>query len=486
MLESLRPVTLSQDLAAVLARQRAAYLADGIPSAALRRDRIRRIIALVTANAAGFVETMKDDFGHRSSVQSLMTDVIGILPAMKSDMKQLARWMKPQRVRSGQMGLLGARSRIEYIPRGVVGIISPWNFPLALALQPLAQAFAAGNRAMVKVSEFTPATAALLQQSVAGCFAPEEAVVVTGGPEVGAQFSRLPFDLMFFTGAASIGRHVQRACAENLVPCVLELGGKSPVILGPAADFGRAAKRIALGKTLNAGQICLSPDHVYVPAGREREFIEAMRRAISALYPTLLNNDDYTSIISERHRDRLLSYLIDARDKGAELIEINPASERFDPAQTRKLPPTLMLNVDASMQVMQEEIFGPLLPVMPYTDISDVIRDVNGRPRPLAAYYFGGEDAACRKFLDNTASGGVTIDDVILHVANENLPFGGIGDSGMGVYHGFAGFQTFSHARAIVKCGWKSPNEMLAPPYRPRTRKILKWMLNRERRSAVR
>jgi coniferyl-aldehyde dehydrogenase len=266
---------------------------------------------------------------------------------------------------------------------------------------------------------------------------------------------------------------------------VLELGGKSPVVLGPAADFELAAKRIALGKTLNAGQICLSPDHVFVPSGREREFAEAMRRAITKLYPNLLDNDDYTAIISPRQRDRLLSCLADATEKGAEVIEINPAGERFDPALTRKLPPTLLLNVTADMKVMQDEIFGPFLPVIPYRDITEVIQSVNSRPRPLAVYYFGGEDETCRKFLDHTASGGVTIDDVLLHVANENLPFGGVGDSGMGSYHGHEGFKTFSHARAIVKCGWKSPNDMMTPPYGPRSRKLLKWMLNRERKAAT-
>lgn len=472
-------------LDAMLRCQRAAFEAEGIAPAAIREDRIRRLIDLLLLGSDDLIEALREDFGHRSPIQSLLSDVRGILPSLQHDLAKLRRWMKPLRVSSGPLGLLGARSRIEWTPRGVVGIISPWNFPVGLAIQPLSQAFAAGNRAMVKVSEFTPRTGELLQTLVARWFDPAEAVIVTGDAEVGAAFSRLPFDLMFFTGATGIGRHIQRACAENLVPCVLELGGKSPVVIGADADLDQAAARIALGKTLNAGQICLSPDYVFVPSGREQAFANAMMRAFGRMYPTLLDNDDYTSVINGRHHARLRAHLADAQAKGGRPIEFNPAGENFAAQPHHKLPPTLILGATPQMTVMEEEIFGPLLPVLGYDTTDEVIAFVNARPRPLATYYFGAEDETCRRYLDRTRSGGACINDVLVHVANERLPFGGIGDSGMGYYHGRAGFETFSHPRAIARSGRFSPTRLMAPPYGPRMRKLLDWDMQRAKAKAA-
>jgi coniferyl-aldehyde dehydrogenase len=466
--------------------QKQASVAMSPPTAAERLDRIDRVIHLLTSRADAFEAAIRADFGHRSPVQTLLSDILGILMPIKHTRRHVRTWMQPQRTGNAFKALFSGSARIEWVPRGVVGIIAPWNFPVGLTLQPLVAAFAAGNRAMIKVSEFTPRTSALLQESIGAEFAPEEAAVITGGPEVGAEFTRLPFDLVFFTGATGIARHVQKAVAENLVPTVLELGGKSPVVIGPRADLAKAAARIAVGKTLNAGQICLSPDHVYLPRGRERHFVDAMRSALSGMYPTLLANDNFTSIINERHFQRLQACLADARSKGAELVEINPAGEDFTQQPHHKLPPTLILNARADMLVMQEEIFGPLLPVIGYDDIDEVIRDVNSRPRPLATYYFGPEDDLCRRYLDRTISGGVTINDVLLHVANEDLPFGGVGDSGMGYYHGRYGFEAFSHPRAIVSAPLLSPNRLIAPPYNPRFQPFLQWQLKRERRAAAR
>jgi coniferyl-aldehyde dehydrogenase len=464
--------------------QRASFLAEGLPRAAVRRDRIARLIDLVVLNADAFVDALRDDYGHRSSIQSLLTDVIGPMPSLKSDMKNVAKWMRPQRVSAGPLALLGSRARVEWVPRGIVGIISPWNFPIGLALQPLAQAFAAGNRGMVKVSEFTPRTGELLKQLVADFFDPAEAVVITGGPEVGAAFSKMPFDLVFFTGATGIARHVQRACADNLVPCVLELGGKSPVVIAPDANLSLVAKRVAVAKTLNAGQICLSPDYVFVPEGKENAFADAMFDALGNMFPSLIDNDDYTSVVTERHFKRLGAHLDDAAAKGAELRAFNPARESFDSQPHHKLMPTLVLGAKPEMTIMQEEIFGPLLPVMTYRHIDEVVKFINARPRPLATYYFGPEDSTCRYYLDHTHSGGVSLNDVLVHVTNENLPFGGIGDSGMGYYHGRSGFETFSHPRAIAKSGRFSPISMMAPPYGPRFRWMVDANLNRERRAA--
>jgi coniferyl-aldehyde dehydrogenase len=477
---------MSGPIHALLDRQRASFRAEGTPSARVRIDRMDRLIDLLMRHADGFVETLSRDFGHRSSVQTMVTDIFGILPALKHSRAHISRWMRPTRVGSGPLSLLGARSWIEWKPLGVVGIISPWNFPVGLALQPLAQAFAAGNRALIKVSEFTPQTAELLKRTIAECFDPTEAAVVTGGPEVGAAFSRLPFDHLFFTGATAIGRHIQRAAAEHLVPLTLELGGKSPVVIAPDAELERAADRIAVGKTLNAGQICLSPDYVFVPSGKERAFAQAMQSTLTRMFPRMLDNEDYTSIVAERHYRRLVGYLEDAREKGAEVIEINPAHEDFSNQLYHKIPPTLLLNVRDDMKVMQEEIFGPLLPIMGYRNIDEVISYVNARPNPLASYYFGRDNEHCRRFLDRTVSGGVTLNDVCLHVANENLPFGGVGASGSGYYHGRAGFETLSHARSIMRSPWLSPGKLISPPYSRRTRRILAWMRAREGKAATR
>ena len=468
-------------LAAFLDRQRAAQLRDGPPSAAVRRNRIDRLIDMLLSNRGAFVEALRQDFGHRSPIQSTFTDVLGVVQALNGDRNNLAKWMKPRRAGSWLAGLLMGRGRVEFVPRGVVGIIAPWNFPLSLSIQPLSQAFAAGNRAMLKMSELTPRTGELLRETIAKVFDPEEVTVINGGPDVGAMFSALPFDLMFFTGGTNIARHVQRACAENLVPCVLELGGKSPVVIAPDADLKLAADRIGLGKTLNAGQICLAPDYVFAPEGREQAFADALVTSMSRMYPTLRDNDDYTSVIAARHYDRLRAHLADAVAKGARLIEVNPASEDFSNQPALKIPPTIVMNANPQMTILQDEIFGPLLPVMGYSHIDQVIDYVNARPRPLATYYFGPEDATCRRYLDRTISGGVSVNDVVVHAGNENLPFGGIGDSGTGSYHGRFGFETFSHARAVLSASPHfSLNNLMAPPYGPRRRRAIAWYLNHE------
>lgn len=467
-------------LSLIYEAQRKAYLQCPQATLAERLNRIDRLLHVLLGRSNDFQRTLKEDFGHRSPVQSALSDILGVLGPIKHTRAHTARWMKTQRVGNPLTSLVTGRGRIEWVPRGVVGIIAPWNFPVGLALQPLAAAFSAGNRAMVKVSEFTPATGELLQRAIAENFDPAEATVITGGPEVGAEFSQLPFDLMFFTGATGIARHIQRAAAENLTPVVLELGGKSPVVIGPKADLDFAAKRIAVGKVFNAGQICLSPDHVFVPAGRERAFADAMYRELARLYPTVLNNEDYTSIVAERHYRRLLSYLDDAKTKGATIISVNPAGEDFSHQPHYKLPPTLLLNVRDDMLIMQEEIFGPLLPIVGYGSLDEVVRQVNSRSRPLATYYFGPEDADCQRYLAGTISGGVTLNDVVLHVAHEDLPFGGVGESGMGYYHGRFGFETFSHPRSVVSAPRFSPNRLIAAPYGERRKRLLDWFTRRE------
>ena len=470
-----RPVA-TYDLNSLLAAQRKAQSAEMPVPLDVRRNRLRRAIDMVGGNAEEICKALGDDFGHRSREMSMIGDIGPSLSSLKHALRHVAAWSRPEK--RGVMfplGLLGARARVEYQPKGVVGVISPWNFPVSLSIAPLAGIFAAGNHAMVKTSEFTPATAALLEQLAAQYFKPNELAFVSGEAEVGAEFAALPFDHLLFTGATGIGRHILRAAAENLTPVTLELGGKSPVILGRSADLPRAAERIALGKMLNAGQICLAPDYLIVPAEREEKVVEALIASASAMYPSLLANPDYTAIMNDRHHKRLVDALQDARSKGAELVAVNPAGEDFPASNARKLPLTIIRNATDDMIVMQEEIFGPLLPVRRYDAIDDAIEEVNRRDRPLGLYYFGSDPAERRRVLDRTVSGGVSLDDVIFHNVIEDLPFGGVGPSGMGSYHGIDGFRTFSHARAVFQQSRFDIAKLagLKPPYGAATRKAI-------------
>ena len=465
----------------LLDRQKAAHLRAGIPSAAKRIEWLDKSIDLLATHGDALNDAMCSDFGHRSKDQSNLTDIAGSIGALKFAKANLAKWMRPEKRKvEFPLGLLGSKAEIQYQPKGVIGVISPWNFPVNLTFTPLAGVFAAGNRCMIKPSEFTEATSALMKDLIAKYYTAEECVVVTGGPDIGAEFTKLPFDHILFTGATSVAHHVMRAAADNLVPLTLELGGKSPVILGRSADLQKAASRIMAGKTLNAGQICLAPDYAFVPKDKTQEFVGAATRAVETMYPTgLKDNDDYTSIVNQRHFDRIQGYLEDARSKGAQVVELNPKSESFAQQPHHKIPPTLIIDPTDDMKVMQDEIFGPILPVKSYNDARDAVAYINAHPRPLGLYYFG-EDASEKEFvLNNTTSGGVTVNDVIFHVAQEDLPFGGVGPSGMGAYHGREGFFEFSHKKAVYT---QSNNEILAmmrPPYGDKFRAQVKGRLKK-------
>jgi coniferyl-aldehyde dehydrogenase len=436
----------------LLDRQRAAFMAELPVSLDVRKDRLKRAIAMVADNADRFCDALSEDFGHRSREQSMITDIAASVAPLRHALKHVGRWARSERKPvMFPLGLLGGRARIEYQPRGVIGIIAPWNFPVNLVMSPLAGVFAAGNRAMVKTSEFTRCVAALFEELAPRYFAAEELAFVSGGPEIGKAFAELPFDHLLFTGATGIAKHILHAAADNLTPVTLELGGKSPVVLGRSANIAQATERVAMGKMLNAGQICLAPDYMLVPEEKEGEVVAGLTRAASAMYPSLLANPDYTAVINDRHHARLNDWIDDARAKGAEVIAVNPANEDFAASNSRKLPLHIILGATDEMIVMQEEIFGPLLPVRSYKHIDDAIAEVNRRDRPLALYYFGSDGDERRHVLDRTISGGVTLDDVIFHVSQEELPFGGIGASGTGAYHGEAGFRTFSHARSIYR-----------------------------------
>ncbi len=468
------------DMEAVLRKQRAAHHQMRPEPLALRKDRIQRAMKLLTDHADDLCKVMAADFGNRSPHQSMITDIAGTVNFGKYCLKHMDKWSRPEK-RHVQfpLGLLGAKAEVRYEPKGVVGILSPWNFPVNLSFGPLMQIFAAGNRAMIKPSEFTEKTSLLTKELVEEYFTPDECAVFTGGPEVAAAFSELPFDHLIFTGSTATGRKVMESAAKNLVPVTLELGGKSPVFLGESADFAKAGERVALGKMLNAGQICLAPDYLYVPESKQDEAIHGVWQGTANMYPTLLDNEDYASVVTDRHFDRLQELVADARDKGAEVIEVNPGNEDFSNTNARKMPLTILKNVNDDMRAMQEEIFGPVLPVKTYRHIDEAIDYVNDHDRPLGLYFFGQDSDEREKVLSRTISGGVTVNDVIFHVSMEDLPFGGVGPSGMGSYHGVEGFREFSHARSI----YTQPKIDVAklggfkPPYGPATEKAVKTMM---------
>ena len=458
----------------ILAAQRAAFMAALPEPMAVRKDRLKRAAAMIRDHADRFCDALSEDFGHRSREQTMMTDIAGSISPIKHALKHMDRWAKREkRPVQFPLGLLGAKAWVEYQPKGVVGVIAPWNFPVNLVMSPIAGIFAAGNRAMVKTSEFTPATAALFEEICRKYFAADELAFVSGGPEVGKAFAGLAFDHLIFTGATGIARHILHAAADNLVPVTLELGGKSPVIVGKGADARQVGERVALGKMLNAGQICLAPDYVLVPNADEPAVVEGLKAAASAMYPTLLANPDYTSVVNDRHFQRLTDWIEDARSKGAKIEVVNSGNEDFGSTNSRKMPLTIVRDVTDDMTLMQEEIFGPVLPVRRYDGIEAAIGEVNRRDRPLGLYYFGPDAGERRRVLDRTISGGVSVDDVIFHVSMEDLPFGGVGPSGMGSYHGVDGFRTFSHAKAVYKQAKIDVAKLagLKPPYGAATRK---------------
>ena len=438
-----------------------------------RQARLDALIALTHDNAERFVTAISADFGHRSAHETRLLELFPSLEAIRHTRSHFGAWMKPQR-KSASIWFRPGRARIISQPLGVVGIIVPWNYPLFLAISPLAAALAAGNRVMIKMSEFTPRTGELLAELVAKYFNAEDVCVVLGDASVGADFARLPFDHLLFTGSTKVGHDIMRMAADNLTPVTLELGGKSPAIVGPEYSMAKAAERITVGKLLNAGQTCIAPDYVLVPAGREQDFVDAARGVVAKCFPDMANTPDYTAIVNDRHYQRLQGYVADARERGA---QIEPLSTALADDTRRKLPPLALLKVDDNMRVMQDEIFGPLLPILPYKDLDAAIAYVNQHPRPLALYYFGHDGAARDRVLNETVAGGVTINDTILHIAQEELPFGGVGPSGMGHYHGIEGFRTFSKQKAVFYQSWLNGMSLFNPPYGALFERLTKFLI---------
>jgi coniferyl-aldehyde dehydrogenase len=473
-------MTSFDNLNEILEKQKKAHLREGPLSVETRKEWIDRCIALLIKYQNEIAEAISEDFGHRSTESSLLADVAGSIGSLKSAKENIKKWVKPEKrkVTPSILGLLGAKLRLEYQPLGTVGVISPWNFPVTLTFGPLGSIFAAGNRAMIKPSEFTPKTSELMKKMFEEAFSEEEVAVFTGGPDLGEAFSSLPFDHLLFTGATSIAKHVMRAASENLVPVTLELGGKSPVIISKKSNFEVSVNRVMAGKTMNAGQICLAPDYVFIPKDKKEEFISQSKKVVTDMYPSLKDNPDYTSVINQRHYDRLQGYVEEAKEKGFEVIEINPSNEDFSQQAHHKIPPTLIVDPDDSLSVMKEEIFGPILSVKTYESIEDTVDYINSKDRPLGLYYFGDDKEEMQNVLENTTSGGVTINDVVFHVGQDNAPFGGVGPSGTGSYHGVEGFKNFSHTKTIyTQSKFDGLFGLFRPPFGSKAKSAIKGQI---------
>ncbi|MGO4389303.1 coniferyl aldehyde dehydrogenase [Microvirga sp. 2YAF29] len=455
--------------------QKRVWAEQGALSEKRRAQGLSDLADVLVRHADGFAKAVSEDFGHRSVHETKLSDLYPVIAGLRHARKNFRRWMRPRR-RPIRMMFQPASGRVLYQPLGVVGIMSPWNYPVQLTLAPLAGALAAGNRVLIKPSELTPRTSILLQEVLAQVFDESEVAVIQGGVREAQDFSRLPFDHLFFTGSTAVGREVMKAAADNLVPVTLELGGKSPAIVASDFSLEKAAERIAVGKLFNAGQTCIAPDYVLVPQSQEGAFVAAYRDAVARLYPTLAENPDYTAIVNAHHHERIRSLLDDARASGATIHEINPAAESFDVTK-RKIPPVVLTGAPDHARIMQEEIFGPVLPVISYDTIEAACRYIGDRPHPLALYLFSHDGRTIETVLEKTQSGGVAINDTLLHCVQEELPFGGVGESGTGAYHGEAGFRTFSHARSVFRQSRFNGTGMTKPPYGNRINRLLSLLM---------
>lgn len=470
------PADAIADMKRIFAAQRAAFGRDRYQSADARVRNIEALRGALVRHKDTLAREVSSDFGHRSQDETLFAEVMTSLEGLKYTKNNIAEWMKPDVRHVGPMQQ-PARARVVHQPLGVVGIIVPWNYPIFLAIGPLTAALSAGNRAMIKMSSFTPALAEAFKKMIRSVFSEDEVAVITGGGPVSDAFSRMPFDHIIFTGSTTVGRTVMEAAAANLTPVTLELGGKSPVILHESYPIEDAVPRIAFGKCWNAGQTCVAPDHLLCPRDKVDEFVTKFTAQVSAMYPTMLDNPDYTSVINSKQYNRIQGYMKDAREKGARIIEINPAREDF--SKSRKMPVTLVLDVRDDMELMKNEIFGPILPIIPHDGLDDALTYVNEHARPLALYYFDYDRARGHRVETETCSGGMCINDTISHVGVDDLPFGGVGPSGMGRYHGKEGFLTLSNPRGILEKPKFYPLKYFLPPFGNPVHRIAKKALMR-------
>ncbi len=458
----------------ILEKQRVAFRAEPNPSYEVRDDRLKRLAAMISQNADEIADTVSEDFGHRSKIETRLADIAALLTEIKHTRAHLKKWMRVEK-RPVALQFKPAKNEVRYMPKGVVGIISPWNYPFQLAISPLIAALSAGNRAMIKPSELTPRTSELTKRLLGEIYPEDLVAVVTGDASVAQEFSTLNFDHMLFTGSTKVGRYVMEAAAKNLTPVTLELGGKSPTIIDYDYPLKTAAERILSGKLLNSGQTCIAPDYVLTPKDQVDATVKQLTKVCRRFYKNIHDNDDYTAIISEQHFARLNGLIEDARKKGANIIEIYPEEAKTS-SNVRKMPPKLVTDVTPDMAIMQEEIFGPLLPLVPYESLDEAIDFVAERPHPLALYVFSDNKIVVERTNNELLAGGVAINDTLMHITQNDLPFGGVGDSGIGAYHGHDGFLTFSHAKATFRQSKINGRKMLFPPYGKSIERVLGFL----------
>lgn len=465
------------ELSSLLGKMKAAQRKNGAPDYDTRIEHLDKLERVVVARKHDIAKAIGMDFGVRSTHESLIAEVMIVVNAIKHARAHLHEWMETEPREVSWMFLPG-RAEVIMQPLGVVGIISPWNYPVQLALGPLVGVLAAGNRAILKPSELVSDTSELLKTMLTETFAPDHVAVVTGGVEVSEAVAQLPLDHLVFTGSTRVGKLIMKAAAEHLTPVTLELGGKSPAIVGESFSIAQAAQKIMVGKCFNAGQTCIAPDYVMVPKGRADAFVDECRAAFASMYPRIQTNPDYTAIINDRQYERLQMLLKDARDRGGKIIELNPAKEELDP-NARKMAPQLVLHAKDDAMLMQEEIFGPILPIRTYETLDEAIAYVNDHPRPLALYFFDHDQKRIDKVLRETVSGGVSINETMLHVAQDDLPFGGVGPSGMGAYHAREGFAAFTKKKPVFYQSRINGSALLKPPYGPKIDFALRMLLGK-------
>lgn len=456
------PAQETERLQALFAQQKEAFKHNPMPSAEARVDQLRKLKAAVIRHQDSIARAVNEDFSCRAKDETMIAEIMITVQSLNYMITNVRKWMRPSRRHVSAL-FAPSSNQVVYQPLGVVGIMVPWNYPIQLAIVPLATAIAAGNRAIIKMSEFTPAANAVLKDLIAEVFDEEYAAIVEGEVEVSTAFSETPWNHLIFTGSTAVGKHIMAAAAKNLTPVTLELGGKSPAIIAPGASMDYAIDRICFGKSVNAGQTCVSPDYILLPEGTEKEFIAKYNQSFKHMYPTVRDNDSYTAIINDRQYERLTNWLKDAEDKGAKITQINPADENF--TGTRKMPLHIVEHATDDMTVMQEELFGPILPIVPYKTLDDAIHYINDRERPLALYLFSADTAQEERVLSLTHSGGVSINDTLMHLAQDDMPFGGVGPSGMGHYHGKEGFLSLSKAKAVHRKGRFNLGKVIYPPY---------------------
>jgi coniferyl-aldehyde dehydrogenase len=471
--ESFAPPPADEALRPLFDRLRAAQHRH-VATYAERMAKLAALDKAIVGYREDIVQAISADFGRRSRMETLAADVMTVLSDVRHTRRHLRGWMKPER-RGVNWPFLPARGEVRVQPLGVVGVLAPWNYPFQMVMLPLANAIAAGNRAMVKPSEFTPRVADLLTRLLGEVFTGEEVVVVQGGADVGAAFTRLPFDHLLFTGSTVVGRHVMAAAARNLTPVTLELGGKSPVVIAPGYPIEHAAERVAFGKCFNAGQTCVAPDYVLVPRAQRDEFVRAFMASLKRRYPTLARNPDYTAIVNARQADRLREWLDDARERKVTVVQHRPDAEAAPPG-VEVVPPTVLLDPPDDARVMREEIFGPLLPVKSYDTHEEAIDYVLGRDRPLAFYPFDRDGARLERTLERVVAGTVCVNDVVVQFGQDDLPIGGVGASGMGMYHGREGFLTFSKRTSVFRQPRLNAMALFDPPYSRLAQRIVDFL----------